>query len=186
MGTVELELKNFLADRQYPEVSEARVASRIKYEDRILEKIKLANPEPLTISELEHSVRDIAGTRIVLNYLYQVQETVDFIKANPRWSVISTQEHQRPDTGYRAVHIDLELNTTHFEEQCCEVQIRTLLQEAWATWTHPVYERFRTDTSSIPEDLVRMLKALSDQLHSGDLMADALRRQMGDALQEHL
>ena len=78
------------------------------------------------------------------------------------------------ENGYRAIHIDLKLNTTNFIDIHCELQIRALLQDAWAIWSHPLYEEYRHDLSSIPDRKKTLMRQLSNLLNNVDEIARTL------------
>jgi len=157
-----------------PEQEETRVSGRIKTIPRIVEKVDRSGRRLVsTIDELEEIVTDIVGVRVTVDYLRQSREIQDFVINYSGWEAKKSDDSLR-DSGYRAIHVDVMTNTTHFAGVRCEVQIRTLLQDAWAIWSHPLYERYRRDLSRIPRKKRELMRQLSDMLHTADEMVETL------------
>ena len=170
------ELTNYILAVQYvhPEQVATRLSGRIKEIPRITEKVdRYGRHSVNSIEVLEELITDIVGVRVTVDYLHQVKQIKDFVVNHKRWTVIKVDDSLR-DNGYRAVHIDLKTATTHFEEVRCEIQIRTLLQDAWAIWSHPLYERYRRNLTRIPKQERALLRHISDMLHVADEMVQTL------------
>ena len=79
--------------------------------------------------------------------------------------------------GYRALHIHFKLNISENpfrpDPVPCEVQIRTLLQDAWAELSHDdIYKQM-----NLPEDLRARSKDLAEVLSAADKIASGIRSQ---------
>jgi len=62
-------------------------------------------------------------------------------------------------SGFRAYQFEVTVETVSFKDVWSEIQVRTLLQDVWDTWQHPLYERVRKSGVSDPlshPDLRRM------------------------------
>lgn len=167
-----LEVAGLIAREQL----DVRISSRIKPPKRTLEKAHRPGylQQVNSIDDLETIITDIAGIRVVVDYLKHANEILKFIRSRPEWTVAKVDSHIR-ETGYRALHVDLIAGTTHFPQGVrCEVQIMTLLQNAWAIWSHPLYERYRRDLSKVPKKKREVMRQLSDMLHVVDEMAQTL------------
>lgn len=141
---------------------------------RIIEKAdRFGRRQVDSIEDLEELVTDITGVRVTADYLYQAKHIQDFVLNHGGWTILKVDNTVR-DNGYRAIHIDLKIDTTHFEEVSCEVQIRTLLQDAWAIWSHPLYEKYRRNLARIPKRKRELMRTLSDMLHAADEMVETL------------
>lgn len=153
-----------------------RQSGRIKGISRIIEKAnRLSEGSSInSIEQLEEIVTDIAGVRATVDYLSQAKELKDFLVNHNKWQVTKIDDGVRTN-GYRAIHIDVKANTTHFKEVRCEIQIRTLLQDAWAIWSHPMYEEYKRNLAKIPSEKLNLMKQLGDMLHVADEMAETLR-----------
>ncbi len=163
-----------------------RVSTRKKQESDILKKVDRSGPrEVASLRELEHEiVTDIVGARVVLDYLYQVEELKDFITTkSQRWRVEKIEDNLRSDTGYRSLHVDVVLTTSNHSDVRCEIQVRTLLEHAFSTWTWPVYERYREAPASIPPMLRGQLVQISDLLNHVDKQAANLASEIRNVVQ---
>ena len=170
------ELGNYIVANQYvrSEQVATRLSGRIKVIPRIIEKVDRYERHSVdSIETLEELVTDIVGVRVIVDYLYQVKQIQDFVLNHDRWIVVKVDDSKR-DNGYRAVHIDVKTDTTTFRQVKCEIQIRTLLQDAWAIWSHPLYEKYRRDLSRIPTKKRALMSQLSDMLHSAEEMVQTL------------
>jgi ppGpp synthetase/RelA/SpoT-type nucleotidyltranferase len=126
------------------------------------------------------TIRDLIGIRIVCHNLSDIKDiygvihdnfTVREVKGGSKNFVESPLE----PTGYRAHHIDIVFKHQGREHQA-EVQIRTLMQDAWATFMHddvykgPLRRFFSKDSS-----LSRLFRGSSDAIFGLDQMAQSLR-----------
>lgn len=97
----------------------APVHSRLKRLETVVEKLRRS---PTDLSRLE----DIAGCRVVLPTMAEQHTVFDRIRAT--WEVMRERDYQAtPRDGYRARHI-----VVRVRERPVEVQVRTLLEDAWA------------------------------------------------------
>lgn len=153
---------------------ETRVNGRVKDITRITEKVDRTGLRHIgTIEELEDAITDISGVRVTVDFLQQMDEIKEWAIHHDAWTVVEVEDQIR-ENGYRAIHVDLKLNTTNFSDVYCELQIRTLLQDAWAIWSHPLYEEYRQDLSSIPEQKMKLMRQLSNLLNNVDELAQTL------------
>ncbi len=100
-----------------------KVTGRLKNYRTIREKLIRSN---LRLSK----IRDIIGCRIVIPNSLEIQDSVVSeilaLHSNSKFRVIDRRV--LPNNGYRAVHIEL-----HQDGLISEVQVRTQLQDLWAT-----------------------------------------------------
>jgi len=153
---------------------DTRISGRIKEIPRIVEKVgRVEGHSVNTLEELEELITDIVGVRVTVDYLNQAQRIKDWVVNHNKWTISKIDDSIR-ETGYRAIHIDLQVDTTHFQGVRCEVQVRTLLQDAWAIWSHPIYEKYRRNVARIPRQKRDLMKQLSEMLHTVDEMVQTL------------
>ena len=124
-------------------------------------------------------IMDIAGARLVTNNLSDSRSVHDRVKALHRleYDEGSLQEFtESPQTsGYRGIHFTVYCEVD-YKGEChrvpCEIQIRTLLQDAWAVLTHQdVYK----SPSDLPPLMVTLSSRLADQLAVLDNVAQDIR-----------
>jgi Uncharacterized protein conserved in bacteria len=146
----------------------AHVVSRVKSLPSLLEKIKRKSYQyPLD------EITDLAGVRVVCLYPYQLQLIADVVKDT---FVVDEQVSKTPKAldafGYEALHHVVRLRPESsgaryalFGNHRCEIQIRTVLQDAWAIIDHHL--RYKTE-DQVPRRIRRDLYALAAVLQNAD------------------
>ncbi len=157
-------------------LKEERITGRIKQIDDIMEKIGRKNYPIIIKDDIFNYVCDIAGTRVICDYLSEVEEVKNFICKCPDFKVVEVTDFiSNPDcNGYRSCHIDVLVNTVNYTDVKCEIQIRTVTQHSWAEKTHPLV--YKKNKSDIPGVACNLLRTLSDQLHTADCFAEDIRK----------
>lgn len=171
-----MQLRHHIAEQGWVDQTELsrRASGRPKKLRDIETKVDRHGPRDVaSFEELEELICDIVGARVILDHPYQAEEMVRWIKEESGWEIRDIQDSIR-DTGYRSVHVDVARDTTHHKCVPCEIQVRTILQHAWATWSHPFYERYRSDLNAIPPLVRDLMKQLSQMLDACDNMAQDL------------
>lgn len=111
----------------------AIIAKRLKRTPSIVRKLRRLNHIQL------NSMQDIAGLRIIVDSMFKVKKLVKILKSNK-----FSYEHKLEDdyitepksSGYRSFHLIFKNNDSVNKELdglLIEVQVRTLVQHAWAT-----------------------------------------------------
>lgn len=122
---------------------------------------------------------DLVGGRVVCNNVEDVRRFAELLKENSAdvRPLIDEEDFilQPQEKGYRALHLELKLNanesTFDYEIVPCEVQIRTLLQDAWAQLAHDdIYKQ-----KNLPEDLEARATDLAEVLAAADRIAGNIR-----------
>jgi ppGpp synthetase/RelA/SpoT-type nucleotidyltranferase len=122
---------------------------------------------------------DFLGLRMVCNNLQDVQRAADLIEhslGEMGSKVIRKDFIAKPVTGYRAIHLLTRIPITVGSLSLavgCEVQIRTLLQDAWAKLSRADLYRSRTS-----KELLKQFEAMSDTLADADKIAEDVRREI--------
>lgn len=130
-------------------------------------------------------ITDILGIRIICPFLAEV----DLIsKMLQELFIIEEHEVKGADLpyhhfGYESVHFLVAIpKSYHFTEfkdnrfldnPVCEIQVRTILQEAWAEVEHELV--YKSDFSPLDEPLKRKLAALNANLTLSDIMFQEIR-----------
>lgn len=146
-----------------------RIASRSDFQDSgqefkttksVEEKIeqKKKDNEEYSLKDLE----DIIGLRIVCFYPSDIETVAQHIRQlNGQELLIISDEPKEYATGYRGHHFVVTLTDSALRDIKCEIQILTMLIEAWACKTHPLTYK-------------GMDRKLEHRKHA-KLLADALR-----------
>jgi ppGpp synthetase/RelA/SpoT-type nucleotidyltranferase len=162
---------------------------RVKEANRLLVKATL--PKYSGLIGMPHEVfvaiTDIAGIRITCNTYEDVRRVESAILASETLQlhkgVSSDKAHedylaQPKESGYRAVHMLVEVEVprgSSFVTLPCEVQIRTLLQNAWGELTHE--DTFKPEIR-VPPLVASLSKRLATALAVLDEIAQDLRDEL--------
>jgi len=159
-------------------VAVATVSARAKTLGSYLQKI-----EPKSYQNPFHEVTDFAGVRVVCLYKSGLQKVRRIVREE--FEVV--EELNKFDQmgvdrfGYGAWHFIVRLGTESagaryddLKALVCEVQVRTVVQDAWAIIQHHlVYKK----ESEVPGQIQRALNALAGQFEGVDDQFDNLRKQ---------
>lgn len=136
-----------------------------------------ARRDKRTADEALPQTPDLLGFRIVCNNLQDVRRCTELLETavtKMRISVRRVDYVAKPTkVGYRAMHLEfrylVKLNTAEFSVGC-EIQIRSLLQDAWARLSRDdLYENG-------PRELVARMRNLATELAKADDLAEEIRR----------
>ncbi len=110
------------------------------------------------------SIDDIIGTRIVVVTDSDIQLLIETLRRDNQHSLVDlSQSAINDDSGYRAVHLK-GWHDTAAGKIGCEIQIRTMLQDAWAFVSRAdVHKR-----DDLPETLTKMARIQAHHLAAAD------------------
>lgn len=137
------------------------VTGRVKKISSILEKAKRRN---ITEDKIEEEIEDIAGIRIMCQFVDDIYEVVELIKRRngKDLEIVYEKDYIKNNkvSGYRSYHIIIKypVQTALGEKKIlAEIQIRTLAMNFWATVEHSLNYKYK---KNIPENIrVRLRKA---------------------------
>ncbi len=136
-----------------------------------------------------NEINDFAGVRVVCLYVSDLPKIEGIIETE--FTVdekVDKFTEKAPDQfGYGAIHYVVRLGKKSLgaryedlRDLKCEIQIRTVLQDAWAIIDHHlVYKR----ESDIPTQIQRQLNSLAGALETADTMFDHIRKERQDYLE---
>ena len=121
------------------------ITGRVKTKESILEKAEVRN---IRLDRLEEDVQDIAGIRIMCQFVDDIHEVVKLLKARNDFKVIIERDYvtNRKESGYRSYHLVIEYPVQRIMEEkviLCEIQIRTLAMNFWATIEHTLNYKYK-------------------------------------------
>lgn len=131
------------------------------------------------------TITDILGIRIICPYLEDVELTSNLLQEMYKVIELETKGSDYPSNhfGYESVHFLLRIPEEIFSDALtssdflpspvCEVQVRTILQEAWAEVDHEL--NYKSSFSPLDEPLKRKLSALNATLTLSDIMFQEIR-----------
>ena len=103
---------------------------------------------PPTLEAAEANLNDIAGVRIVCNYLEDIYHIADLLIRQRDVELVARRDYiQDPkESGYRSLHLVVRVPvflSSHTELVPVEVQIRTIAMDFWASLEHQL--RYKSD-----------------------------------------
>ena len=126
-------------------------------------------------------ITDLAGVRIVYLYVSDIQRIEALIEQEFEVveKVDKIQDHGAEKFGYSAFHYLVKIRAKHsgiryddLKPLICEIQVRTVLQDAWALVAHHLFYKQESD---IPIELRRKLNALSGLFETADDQFESMR-----------
>ena len=149
--------KEYLAKGEYSPIE--FVTGRTKKISSIISKLKRINAK-----DIETEIDDIAGIRIMCQFVEDIYAIVDLIKVRNDMTIIGEKDYitNYKDSGYRSYHVIIKYPINSIagsKEIICEIQIRTLAMNFWATIEHSLkykYEHY------IPENVALRLRKAAD------------------------
>ena len=142
---------------------------RIKTLDSIVEKLQRRGHE-VTIDNIYAYVQDVAGIRIICNYLDDIYYLRSLLTRNESFRVIQEVDYIKTPkpSGYRSLHLIVEVPIVISEGTLklpVEIQLRTIAMDMWASLEHEL--RYKSDRHWGPEESNR-LRLCSDAIYEVD------------------
>jgi len=156
------------------------VTVRVKKIASILEKAK---KKGILLSNLEEEIEDIAGIRIMCQFVEDIDMVVALIKSRKDMRVKSEKNYVKnmKESGYRSYHMIVyyHVHTALGEREIqAEIQIRTLAMDFWATIEHSLNYKYQ---HNIPEKIQKRLIAAAEAAHNLDEEMTNIRLDVLDA-----
>lgn len=158
------------------------IQARAKEPDNLKRKLERTVPpytDPLK------QVTDLSGVRIITYFPTDVDKAAEIV--NKIFSIdeensVDKRIHEPTQFGYSSLHYVVQLDVTRrgqveyqrFANLKCEIQIRSILQHAWAEIEHDF--QYKTDID-IPVEIRRRFAALSGLLEIADREFESIRRE---------
>lgn len=140
---------------------------RMKSPQSIAEKM-VDKDLPINIPNIEENILDIAGIRVIVNYLDDIYSIEKLLSKQDDVTVIKRNDYvaNPKDSGYRSLHLVISIPvflSTETKHVNVEIQIRTIGMDMWASLEHKL--RFKSDIEEI-EQYSSELVSYSNELHS--------------------
>ena len=145
------------------------IDSRLKTPMSILEKLRRKGYE-IRLESAKENLFDIAGIRVVCNYVDDVYRIADLLVGQADVTQIKRKDYivnPKPN-GYRSLHVVVKVPIFLAEETVdvpVEVQIRTIAMDMWATLEHQL--KYKTD-NEVNKNLQTKLRFCADRLNAID------------------
>ena len=150
--TVKLEVLNNEFNVLYARNPIHHIESRLKSPDSIIAKLIKKNL-PVTIETAKKHLNDIAGVRVVCNYIDDVYNVAEILLRQTDIELVKKQDYIKTPNynGYRSLHLDIKVPvylSDRTEYVVAEVQLRTIAMDFWASLEHDI--RYKADKSRLP------------------------------------
>lgn len=137
------------------------VTGRVKEVSSILEK---ANKYDIPINRVQNEMEDIAGIRIMCQFVDDIDKVIEIIRERKDMTIIYEKDYIRnvKVSGYRSYHVVIKypVNMASGEQIIlAEFQIRTLAMNFWATIEHSLNYKYK---KNVPEHIKLKLKKAAD------------------------
>lgn len=156
------------------------VSGRVKRVSSILEK---AQRKGVALEELEEKIEDIAGIRIICQFVEDIDTVVDIIRKREDLEVKQEKDYitNSKPSGYRSYHVIVyyTVQTIHGPKKLeVEIQIRTLAMNFWSTIEHSLQYKYK---EHMPDELRERLLRAADAVDALDNEMASVRDEIMDA-----
>ena len=168
--------KEFLTKGEYSPIE--FVTGRTKKIASIVSKAKRLN-----IQDIEAEMEDIAGIRIMCQFVEDIYNIVNLIKSRSDMSIVYEKDYIKnfKDSGYRSYHVIIKYTVNMVDgakDILAEFQIRTLAMNFWATAEHSLNYKYK---QHIPEEIKVKLKKAADAAFELDQQMLEIKDEIKDA-----
>jgi putative GTP pyrophosphokinase len=135
------------------------VTGRVKPIASILDK---ANQKGIPLDKLETEMQDIAGLRIMCQFVDDIMKVVELLRNRNDFEIVEERDYisHKKASGYRSYHVVIRYPVQTIEGEkkiLAEIQIRTLAMNFWATIEHSLNYKYK---GQFPEDIrIRLQRA---------------------------
>ena len=152
------------------------IDSRLKSPKSIVEKLQRKGL-PVSIESAEANLYDIAGVRIICNYIDDIYRLAEMLTRQQDLELVQRKDYitnPKPN-GYRSLHLVVRIPvylSSHTELVPVEIQIRTIAMDFWASLEHQLHYKSGAEATSA---LKLRLKRCADQSAALDLEMQQIR-----------
>lgn len=156
------------------------VVGRVKTVDSIKEKMTRRVIAPEVI---ENDMQDIAGIRIMCQFVDDIYRVVDLIHKRQDMQVVEERDYiqNAKPSGYRSYHMVIEYSVflpDGPKKIIAEIQIRTLAMNFWATVEHTLNYKYQ---GKYPEDISKRLKTTAEAAYKLDEEMSSIKDEVQEA-----
>ena len=156
------------------------VVGRVKTVDSIKEKMTRRVIAPEVI---ENDMQDIAGIRIMCQFVDDIYRVVDLIHERQDMQVVEERDYiqSAKPSGYRSYHMVIEYSVflpDGPKKIIAEIQIRTLAMNFWATVEHTLNYKYQ---GKYPEDISKRLMTTAEAAYKLDEEMSSIKDEVQEA-----
>ena len=171
---LKLEILNSEFNTLYARNPIHHIESRVKSSESIAAKLQRKG-SPVTLEAAMQEINDIAGVRVVCNYIDDVYRVAGMLERQEDLEIVKRQDYIKTPNynGYRSLHLDVRVPvylSDRTEHVVAEIQIRTIAMDFWASLEHKLQYK-----KNIPESQAKFLK---DELYDCAQQSAALDKRM--------
>lgn len=159
------------------------IDARLKSPSSIMEKLSRKGL-PQTVDAAETNLTDIAGIRIVCNYLEDIYHIRRLLLHQRDIELVRERDYIKnpKESGYRSLHLVIRIPvflSSHTELVPVEIQIRTIAMDFWASLEHQL--RYKSD-----QETTRQLRRRLQKCAEISAMLDAEMQDIYRELNGHM
>ncbi|MBB6443558.1 GTP pyrophosphokinase family protein [Bacillus benzoevorans] len=156
------------------------VTGRVKPIASILDK---ANQKGIPLDRLELEMQDIAGLRMMCQFVDDISRVVELIRKRNDFEIVEERNYitHKKASGYRSYHVVIRypVQTIQGEKKILvEIQIRTLAMNFWATIEHSLNYKYK---GQFPEDIRMRLQRAAEAAFRLDEEMSLIRGEIQEA-----
>ena len=156
------------------------VTGRVKEVSSILEK---ANKYSIPVDRIQYEMEDIAGIRIMCQFVDDIDTVVNIIRNRKDMQVLYEKDYVSnvKPSGYRSYHVVIRYPINMADGQkdiLAEFKIRTLAMNFWATIEHSLNYKYK---KNLPKDIQFKLKRAADAAFTLDEEMLEIKDEIKDA-----
>lgn len=153
------------------------INDRLKSPQSMLEKLQRKGL-PITIDSVRANLHDIAGVRVICNYIEDIYTVAELLTKQDDVTLVSVKDYIKnpKPNGYRSLHLVIETPvflSDRKELVHVEVQIRTIAMDFWASLEHEL--KYKTDTE-VSAELAAQLKECAETIAATDIRMQEIYR----------
>jgi putative GTP pyrophosphokinase len=181
MREISTKLENLDDEFQYRDLPNPihHMESRLKSLESILGKLQRRGL-PLELESVKNNIRDIAGIRVICNYIDDVYEVADMLSKQSDVNVLRVKDYIKnpKPNGYRSLHIIYTVpvflsDGPHVTP--VEVQFRTIAMDYWASLEHQLRYKNTLPDTDIAEHSKALLACAQQLSHVENSMQEIHR-----------
>ncbi|MCM1990379.1 GTP pyrophosphokinase [Oceanirhabdus seepicola] len=156
------------------------VTGRVKEMSSLLEK---ANKFDIPLERIQYEIEDIAGLRIMCQFVDDIDKVIDIIRKRQDMQIIYEKDYvdNVKNSGYRSYHIIIKYPVNMSDGVkviLAELQVRTLAMNFWATIEHSLNYKYK---HNIPPHIKKKLKSAADAAFRLDQEMLEIKEEIKDA-----
>jgi len=145
--------------------------------------LEKAQKKGISLEDVENNIDDIAGIRIICQFVEDIYKVVDIIKKRSDMTVRQEKDYinNMKKSGYRSYHliVDYAVETLKGRKQLqVEIQIRTLAMNFWATIEHSLQYKYK---QNMPENIRERLTSAAEAVLQLDREMSLVRHEIMEA-----